>query len=105
MAKSYKELIEDLELESLEYELTEGNKVGGYFSSYSRAEKEREQGDDDDDDIAPQYRSKSTPVSEPHTVHINGKPWKTFDSHAHATNIMHSMLRKDSSKKITVVKA
>jgi hypothetical protein len=27
------------------------------------------------------------PADHPHSVHINGKKWKTFGSHSHATNV------------------
>ena len=29
----------------------------------------------------------SKPADHPHSVHINGKKWKTFGSHSHATNV------------------
>lgn len=89
--------------------------VGGFGSSYTRAEKEAEiaydhEGEDDD---APRYKSNSyrRPVNNrqpekpsAHAVHINGKKWKTFETEKHANNIMNSMLKKDPNKKITVVK-
>lgn len=41
---------------------------------------------------------------EPHAVHIDGKKWKTFSSHGHATNVGKKISAKDSSKKITIHK-
>ena len=31
--------------------------------------------------------SHNKPADHPHSVHINGKKWKTFGSHSHATNV------------------
>lgn len=31
------------------------------------------------------------PVDRPHAVHINGKKWKTFGSHSHATNVANKI--------------
>ena len=35
------------------------------------------------DDHKPSHK----PADHPHSVHINGKKWKTFGSHSHATNV------------------
>ena len=123
--KSYIHLVEDLELSLLTYEISEefveegyGDRikygVGGFGSMFTQREKEGYIGHDEDDDrhdYVPKWKSKgkstyarSTSTAEPHAVHINGKKWKTFDSLSHATNVMNSMLRKDPSKKISVVK-
>ena len=118
--KSYKNLVEDLELSLLTYEISEDRDtldevkygVGGFGSMFSQREKENYIGHDEDDhDYVPKWKSKgkstyarSNPTAEPHAVHINGKKWKTFDSLSHATNVMNSMLRKDPNKKISVVK-
>ncbi len=138
--KTYKHLVEDLELSMMTYEVTEivsssdpdtsieeARKwtvgaptvkygVGGFGSSFSQKEKEDYIGHDEADDEDPRFKGKSvaykraannyaTAQQHPHEVHINGKKWKTFDSEDHANNIMKSMLRKDPSKKITVVKS
>jgi hypothetical protein len=33
------------------------------------------------------YRNRQYQVDVPHDVHINGKKWKTFGSHSHASNV------------------
>jgi hypothetical protein len=33
------------------------------------------------------YRNRQYQMDVPHDVHINGKKWKTFGSHSHATNV------------------
>ena len=40
-----------------------------------------------DDDEEPVRRSYNKPADHPHSVHINGKKWKTFGSQSHATNV------------------
>lgn len=49
-------------------------------------------------------RTSSAPKSnEPHAVHVNGKKWKTFSSHSHATNVANKLASK-SGKKVSVHK-
>ena len=40
----------------------------------------------------------------PHSVHINGKKWKSFSSHGHATNVAKKIAAKGQGHKITVEK-
>lgn len=49
-----------------------------YKSAYSRG-KEWDEG--------PDHPVKKKAADEPHSVHIGGKKWKTFGSHAHASNV------------------
>ena len=60
-----------------------------YKSAYSRG-KEWDEGPDHPAAkhfFASQKKAKSTSSDEPHSVHIGGKKWKTFGSHAHALNV------------------
>lgn len=42
---------------------------------------------------------------EPHSVHINGKKWKSFSSHGHATNVAKKLMaKKGEGHKVTVEK-
>jgi hypothetical protein len=50
------------------------------------------------------YTKKPAEVKEPHSVHINGKKWKSFSSHGHASNVAKKLSAKGGSKKFTVHK-
>ena len=43
--------------------------------------------DDDEEPVHRSFRSYSKPADHPHSVHINGRKWKTFGSQSHATNV------------------
>lgn len=49
-------------------------------------------------------KPKAPEVKEPHSVHINGKKWKSFSSHGHASNVAKKLAAKGGSKKFTVHK-
>jgi hypothetical protein len=51
------------------------------FSRPPREDDEYVNGDDDEVRAHRQY------MDSPHDVHINGKKWKTFGSHSHASNV------------------
>ena len=59
-------------------------RVGGFGSSYSRSEKEAEIAYDHEGEDT---RSRSSQASGAHSVHINGKKWKTFGTKSHAMNV------------------
>jgi hypothetical protein len=48
--------------------------------------------------------SAPKPASEPHAVHINGKKWKSFSSHSHASAVAKKIGAKGGNKKVTVHK-
>lgn len=43
-------------------------------------------------------------VKHPHAVHIDGKKWKTFSSHSHASNVARKILQRNKKAKIEIVK-
>lgn len=49
------------------------------------------------------YRSHSSSANAPHDVHIDGRKWKTFDSHSHASNVAKKLQAK--GKNATVHKS
>jgi hypothetical protein len=48
--------------------------------------------------------SAPKPANEPHAVHINGKKWKSFSSHSHASAVAKKIGAKGGNKKVTVHK-
>lgn len=52
--------------------------------------------------VAPATRRPTKPASEPHSVHIGGKKWKSFGSHSHASAVAKKLEAK--GKKVTVHK-
>lgn len=89
------------------YERDYDNSVAGMGKHQSYAYRmdggANDEGWDKEDDFRP--RRKSYTPDEPHDVHINGKKWKTFGSHSHATNVakkikgatVHKSLNEDPS--------
>jgi len=55
------------------------------FGRPPREDDEYVNGDQDEVDSHRQYMARHADV--PHDVHINGKKWKTFGSHSHASNV------------------
>lgn len=50
-------------------------------------------------------RPRSAPeVKHPHAIHIDGKKWKTFSSHSHASNVARKILQRNKKAKIEIVK-
>jgi hypothetical protein len=49
-------------------------------------------------------KPKAPEVKASHSVHIDGKKWKSFSSHAHASNIVKKLAAKGGTKKFTVEK-
>jgi hypothetical protein len=49
-------------------------------------------------------QTRAPEVKEPHSVHINGKKWKSFSSHGHATNVANKIMSKGQGHKITIEK-
>ena len=58
------------------------------FGRPPREDDEYVNGDEDEVRAYNQYMARQRQQSEvPHDVHINGKKWKTFGSHGHASNV------------------
>jgi hypothetical protein len=71
------------------------------FGRPPREDDEYVNGDQDEVDSHRQYMARHADV--PHDVHIDGRKWKTFDSHSHASNVARKL--QANGKKATVVKS
>jgi hypothetical protein len=65
------------------YNSYDNNRTG--FRRPPREDDEYVNGDEDEVRAYNQYMARHSEV--PHDVHINGKKWKTFGSHGHASNV------------------
>jgi hypothetical protein len=65
------------------------------FSKPPREDDEYVNGDEDE------VRAYNQHMDSPHDVHINGKKWKTFGSHSHASNVAKKIKGATVHKSIT----
>jgi hypothetical protein len=69
------------------------------FGRPPREDDEYVNGDEDEVRSYNQYMAKHADV--PHDVHINGKKWKSFGSHSHASNVAKKIKGATVHKSIT----
>jgi hypothetical protein len=72
------------------------------FGRPPREDDEYVNGDEDEVRAYNQYMAKHQ-ADVPHDVHIDGRKWKTFDSHSHANNVAKKL--QANGKKATVHKS
>lgn len=82
--KSRKVFREETDLDEAMY------RMGGHTDPFAKSDQKRRSADHASDE-------RWTPPEEPHSVHINGKKWKTFPSHSHANNVANSLVKKNVS--------
>jgi predicted RNA binding protein YcfA (HicA-like mRNA interferase family) len=82
--KSRKVFREETDLDEAMY------RMGGYSDPFAKSDQKRRSADHASDE-------RAAPPEEPHSVHINGKKWKTFPSHSHANNVANSLVKKKVS--------
>lgn len=75
------------------YNNYDNNRTG--FRRPPREDDEYVNGDEDE------VRAYNQHMDSPHDVHINGKKWKTFGSHGHATNVAKKIKDATVHKSIT----
>jgi hypothetical protein len=86
----------------------------GYYSNYDnnrrgfskppREDDEYVNGDEDEVRSYNQYMDRQRQQADaPHDVHIDGRKWKTFGSHSHASNVARKL--QANGKKATVHKS
>jgi hypothetical protein len=82
----------------------------GYYSNYdnnrrgfSKPPREDDEYVNGDDDHLIGQRQHQPAADVPHDVHIDGRKWKTFGSHSHASNVARKL--QSNGKKATVHKS